>query len=62
MCYDVIKTILFAIIAASFVLFDVQISLFWLRYLYCDVVKKALFVTYFNIIYYHVIKKGLYLL
>ena len=61
MCYDAIKTMLFVIMAASFVLFGVQISLFWWRHLYCDVVKKALFVTYFNIAYYDVIKAGLYL-
>ena len=29
MCYDVIKTMSFVIMGASFVLFDVQISLFW---------------------------------
>ena len=62
MCYDVIKTILFVIIAASFLLLVVQISLFWWRYLYSDAVKKALFLTYFNIVYYDVIKVGLYLL
>ena len=44
------------------VLFGVQTSLFWRCYLYCDVVKKALCVTYFNIVYYDVIKLGLYLL
>ena len=53
---------LFVITAASFVLFGVQISLFWWRYLYYGVVKKELFVTYFNTVYYDVIKSGLYLL
>ena len=41
-------------------LFCVQISLFWWRYLYCDVAKKALFVTCFNIGHYDVIKAELY--
>ena len=45
---------LFVIIAASFVLFSVHISLFWWHYLCCDVIKKALFFSYFNIVYYDV--------
>ena len=30
LCYDVIQTMLFVIMAASFLLLSVQISLFWL--------------------------------
>ena len=41
LCYDVIKTMLFVIMAASFVLSGVQISLFWQCYLYYDVAKTA---------------------
>ena len=41
----------FVIMVASFVLFRVQITLFWWRYLHY-VVKKALLVTYFKIVYY----------
>ena len=53
---------LFVIMAASFVIFGVQIRLFWRRYLHYDAVKKALFVTYFNTVYHDVIKAELYLL
>ena len=53
-----LKQMLFVIVLASFMLFGVQISLFWWRYLYYDVVKKALFVTYLNTVYYDVIKAG----
>ena len=40
LCYDAIKTMLFVIMAVSFVLFGIQISLFWWRCLYWDVVKR----------------------
>ena len=49
---------LFVIIAASFVFFVAQKSLFWWRYWYYDIVKKALLVTYFNIVCYNFTKQG----